>query len=166
MSEERSATISVGFRAAAASLHWAAVSGSQACVVLEDSGVFRVPATGDESGGLAYLRDRANHLLRQFAPLAVSLRFAEHSGPGGRKDSDRKRARIEGVVMELAFSNGVPVSVGPLQQMALRLGEKNAKAAKELLASDEVRKLDWSSIKDKSRREAILTAISVLPVDS
>ena len=69
------------------------------------------------------------------------------------------RARIEGVMLETADAHGAAVIAG---QMAMIRGGLGTKSAKAYLSEEDLRGLDWSTIKNVNRREAIMVAASAL----
>lgn len=97
-------------------------------------------------------------LIDNYEPDLVALRYAESFGRKAT-DSDRKRARIEGVLAEAAHSRGIEVVTGPLRAISQRLKTDSAKA---YLDSGELRGLQLDRL-ERNCQEAVLAAISALP---
>jgi hypothetical protein len=117
------------------------------------------PATYDEPQALTFYRERVLLLLAQHRPDAVAVRYAETFGRRSVRESDYKRCRIEGVIIEAANSLGLAVATGALASISRNLGTK---AAKHYLETDNLRGLDWARYPAKNIREAILVAASAL----
>jgi len=153
--------ITLGFRAAPAALSWAAVTGTAEEPQFVDAGTIAAPATirEDEAAVLAWIHNRVLLLLNEHHPEAVGVRYAESFGAKGARDPDRKRARIEGIVMLAAKSRGIEVATGPLKMIGARLGSKKPK---DYLEDQELRGIDLSG-RSKEQQEAILAGVSMLP---
>jgi Holliday junction resolvasome RuvABC endonuclease subunit len=149
---------SVGVRAEAEGINWAVVDGSRDEPVLHAHGFEKAPAAYNEPEKLLWIHQRFLHILDQYHPLGVAVRYPENTALGANKDSARARCRIEGVVLEAAASRNLDVITGALKTISKNLGTKSAK---DYLASDEFRGLDWSKYQPKVQ-EAILVAASVL----
>jgi hypothetical protein len=102
------------------------------------------------------------YIIDHFKPGRVAVRYPEPRALGANKDSAKSRCRVEGVVLEACSSRNLEVVTGALTTISKNLGSKSGKA-KEYLASDDLRGLDWSLLKNSKIREAILVAASVLP---
>lgn len=153
----------IGFRAEKDKVHFAIVKGTRQSPILVDANKFSAPAAYSLGEALAWYRDRVHALVTQHHPVRGTVRLSEtflaRKPTPTSLDSMFARARIEGVLLEALASKQVSVSCGKLQQIASGLGTKTAK---HYLDEDEVRGLDWSSIKNANTREAILAAVSIL----
>lgn len=151
----------LGVRAEPRSLHWAVVEGMQNAPILTASDKAEAPGAYDEPAALSWFRARLLHLIDTYHPVAVGVRYPEPSGRGGNRDSARQRSRVEGVILEAANARGLPVLTGALTTIAAKLGTKKAK---KYVDDAELRGLDLSSL-PLPRREAVLVAVALLPVE-
>lgn len=153
----------IGVRAEKDVIHWAVVEGTPEDPVLVAHDKIKSPKGYGEVEALGLFRTQVKTLLHQYKPNRVAVRQSEtflKGKPGPTAfGSMLQRARVEGVVMELAHSQGLEVQPGALAQIGSGLGSKNAKS---YLVADDLRGLDWSKIKNASDREAILCAASLL----
>jgi len=115
------------------------------------------PAQWEEAKALSWYRDRLLHIIGQYHPANVAVRYQEIQGKANATAA-RKRARIEGVILEAANSRALPVMTGALDTISAKL---KTKSAKNYLQQDDLRGLDWSKLNDH-RREAVLVAVSAL----
>jgi hypothetical protein len=97
-------------------------------------------------------------LIDAYSPKIAAVRFPESSARPTAKEGPRRRLRIEGVLIEGSNARGLHLYTGALATISKGLRSK----AKEYLESDDLRGLDWSKIRDASRREAILVAAAAL----
>lgn len=148
----------LGVRAEPSAINWAIVEGSQEEPILHASGTEKVPAAYSEAEGLAWVRQKVVHIIEQYRPTGVAVRYPEPKALGANKDSAKARCRVEGVVLEVAAGNNLEVVTGTLNTVSKNLGSKSAKS---YLSSDDFRGLDWSKSKEKVQ-EAILVASSIL----
>lgn len=149
--------IILGLRAEPNGFRWAIVTGTLKQAVLEGSGSESAPETFSEAESLAWVRQRATHIIDTYKPEAVAVRYPERVARGFNKDSAKSRCRVEGVLVDVSGTKNRAVITGALNSKHL-----GSKSPKDDLASDELRGLDWSQHKDKIR-EAILVAVSLLP---
>lgn len=150
----------IGFRVEPGLIKWALVEGSpDAPILAVPPGKLTSPATYDEPQTLTFYRERVLLLLSQHSPDVVAVRYAETFGRQSVRDSDYRRCRIEGVILEAANSRGLRVVTGALASISKNLGTK---AAKHYLEGNDLRGLDWSKYPAKNVREAILVAASAL----
>jgi len=149
---------SLGIRAEPGAFNWAVVDGSQAAPALHAYGTEKAPAAYSEAESLAWVRRRVLQIIQQYGPTGVAVRYPEPTARGATKDSARARSRVEGVVLEVASSGNLQVVTGTLNTISKNLGSKSAK---NYLASDDFRGLDWSKHK-ANVQEAILVAASIL----
>jgi Holliday junction resolvasome RuvABC endonuclease subunit len=157
MSKTKRHSRCIGVRAEAEGINWAIVDGSLEEPVLHAYGSDKAPAAYVESERLSWIRQQFLHILDQYNPLGVAVRYPENTALGANKDSARARCRIEGVVLESAASRNLEVTTGALNTISKNLGTP----AKENLLSDEFRGLDWQKYKP-TVREAIIAAVSIL----
>jgi hypothetical protein len=149
----------LGLRAEPEGFHWAVTTGTLQQPVLEGSGSETAPKSFTEGQALAWVRQKAAHVIEVYKPNAVAVRYPERIARGFNKDSAKSRCRIEGVLVEVSSAKNLHVITGALNTFGKHLGSK---FPKEDLASKDLRGLDWSQYKDKLR-EAILVAAALLP---
>lgn len=153
----------LGLRSEKDQVHWALVSGSVEHPQLDAHDKIKANPSFTESQNLRHFRTQLHQLMLEYKPDAIAVRLAEtflQQKPNPTAlQSMFGRARIEGVMLEVAESSGTPVHSGQLSMMRAKLKTKSAKA---YLAADELRGLDWSTIRNDNRREAILVAASAL----
>lgn len=138
---------------------WALVAGTAAEPILEAHDKLVPPKVlSTEPERLLWYWDRVALLIKDRRPKVLAVRYAEDFGVRGKREPDRIRARIEGVVMASAAQLGVKVFTGALKDIASAMGTK---ASKKYLEQDDLRGLDWSEFDDK-RREAVLVATAAL----
>jgi len=150
----------LGFRAEPASVNWAVVEGDPDLPILVLAGSLAAPASYSDPEALSWFRIQVHRLIDQFSPTLVAVRFPEAFVPSRARDSDRRRCRLEGVIIEGAQSRGLVVQTGALATISKNL-ETSPTKAKAYLEREEFRRLDWSSF-PKNVREAILVAVSGL----
>jgi len=158
MEKERDPCV-MGIRAEPRCIHWAVVEGTQTAPILKAHDKADAPVAFEEAGALSWFRGRVLHLIDTYQPFAVGVRYPEPTARGGNKDSAKQRSRVEGVVVEAAYSRGLPVLTGALTTIASKLGTKKAK---KYIESAELRGIDLSSL-PAPRREAVLVAVAQLP---
>ncbi|MGO9125919.1 MAG: hypothetical protein ACLP6G_13655 [Terriglobales bacterium] len=149
----------IGFRVEPGLVNWALVEGTSEEPILVATAKIAAPATFDEPQALSFYRERVLLLLAQHSPGVVAVRYAETFGRRGVDQSDYRRCRIEGVILEASDSRGLKAVTGALASISKNLGTK---AAKDYLKSDDLRGLEWSKYPAKNVREAILVAASAL----
>ena len=113
----------------------------------------------DDAAALAWLRQRVQIVIGLKKPNAAVLRTPEHGPRGGNKESARRRLRLEGVLLEVCQSSGVPITSGALATISKRLGSQSAKS---YIERGDLRGIDISTF-PAPLREAILVAVSGLP---
>lgn len=148
----------LGIRAEPRALTWAVVEGTRENPILVGEGKASAPPDYDEPQALKWYRSRVLLLLSEYSATAIAIRLPESFGRQGNSDSDRKRSRIEGVLMELGASQGLAVIAGNLRTIGTRQDVRNPRDA---LESQELRGLDWSDLNSKVR-EAVFAAASGL----
>lgn len=150
----------IGFRVEPGLVNWALVEGTSGAPVLAaPPAKLTSPATYTEAQALTFYRERLLLLLDEHSPDIVAVRYAETFGRQGVRESDYRRCRIEGVILEAANSKGAKVVTGALVSISKNLGTK---AAKHYLEDSDLRGLDWSKYPAKNTREAILVAAAAL----
>lgn len=152
--------VAIGFRAEPSVINWAAVEGTKETPILIDAIGLKAPATYTEAAALKWFREKVAELVRGFAPDVAAIRYPETFLRSVNITSLNQRCRLEGVILEMLQSSGVPVLTGPLATISKNLGTS---AAKHYLESPDLRGLDWSKYKSKQNlKEAILVATSAL----
>lgn len=155
--------VAMGLRAEKDTVHWAVVKGTAAAPVLIAHDKLKAPVDYEEARSLSWFRTSIQTLIHQHRPNVVACRhsesFLQHKPKPNVLAAMFARARIEGVAVELANSEGLQVQAGPMATIRVGLETKSAKA---YLASEDLRGLDWSKIRNANMREAILAAVSVL----
>jgi hypothetical protein len=151
----------LGFRAEADSVHWAVIEGFRETPILVAHDKSPAPKTYDEARSLAWFRERALLLITTYTPDLVVVRYPEPSAPPSRKDSIKRRFRVEGILLEASASRQIKVETPTLVTISAHLGSK----AKEYLGRDDIRGLDWSGC-PAHQREAILAAAGFLPEEA
>jgi hypothetical protein len=161
----KSKTSVLGFRIEPSRLHWAFVKGSIEQPILESAEVVAAPKTYEEGEALVWYRQRVNHLLDQYEPTIVAIRYPEAYAPKrqGAVTSSQRRARIEGVVLEAASSRNIETFTASLVTISSKFG---VKSAKDFLEVEDLRGLDWSKYKKGETREAILVAAAAFENDA
>ena len=147
----------LGIRVEPSSINWAIVEGTRELPILVAADDANAPAQWDEANALSWYRERVLHIIEQYNPAIVAVRYQEPKGRAAG-NAGRKRARIEGIVLEASNSRAIPVKTGALVTISANLKTKSAKI---YLSRDDLRGLDWSK-QNPLRREAILVAVSVL----
>src|SRR5438445_196275 len=107
----------LGIRAEPAAINWAVVEGSSERPLLRAHDKSAAPVQFSEAESLAWLRLRVLDLLNQYAVQRVAVKYPENfRGPGagrrGVQESEQKRLRVEGVVLEAAHSHNKQVIPG------------------------------------------------------
>lgn len=149
----------LGIRAEPSQFYWAIVTGTRGVPVMHTRDKAAAPVSSEEPDSLVWYRARMDSILSQHKPSVVAIRYPEVFGVKVN-DGTYKRLRIEGVIVEVARSNGCKVVTGRLIQIGTRLGTKTAK--KYLEEKDDLRGINLSGI-PKLAREAIVAAVSALP---
>lgn len=147
----------LGVRVEPSRIHWAVVEGSRQLPTLLAADDATAPVQWEEAKALSWYRDRVLHIIGQYHPDTVAVRYEE---PKARSagNATKRRARIEGVVLEAADSKALRIMTGALVTISSNL---NTKSAKNYLKQEDFRGLDWSKQNDY-RREAIMVAVSAL----
>jgi hypothetical protein len=148
----------LGLRAEAKQVHWAVVEGTRENPILVDHGSAAAPVDLDDAPALSWYNNRVKHLIQSHHPDLATIRTAESIARGSNKEGNRRRLRIEGVLLQTIDSRGLKVTMGALAMMSGRLGSQ----AKQYLDSGDLRGLDISAFPLPSK-EAILVAVAALP---
>jgi hypothetical protein len=148
----------IGFRAETQHVYWAVVTGEKEQPKLIDSGKISPPKIFSEPEKLTWYNNRVLQLTEQHNIVACYVRTAE---PSAKTKSIliQERSRIEGVIIQALETKKLRISIGPLATLSSKIGTKSAK---DFIDGAQFRALDWEKIKNKSQREAILSAVSVL----
>jgi hypothetical protein len=149
----------IGIRAEPSGFTWAVVQGTRDRPILVGVDTASAPTSYEEPDALKWHRARLATLVTQYQATAIAIRLPESFGRQGNTESDRRRSRLEGVIMELGAANGMGVVAGSLKTIGSRQGVAKPK---EELASADLRGLDWSTLNAK-KREAVFAAASALP---
>jgi hypothetical protein len=150
--------MALGIRAEPVALHWAVVDGSTEYPVLIACGTVQCPKTFEEAGALGWLRKQILSLINEYTIAVVGLRTMEPIARGAGQESARRRARMEGVIMESTDSAGTGLFAGALTTIGRQLNSKHPKGD---LAQATLRGLDWSR-RTPLQREAILVGVAAL----
>jgi hypothetical protein len=150
----------IGIRAEPTVLHFAIVDGEPSAPKLfaTDKLLLQQQCSGAEA--LSILRTQFLNVLNQNKPEAALVRLPDR--PKGQTNvlSMFERARVEGVILESLASFGIPVIGGMSQTIKSKM--KTKRPIREYVKEDDIRGIDLRKIKNKSRREAIIAAISAL----
>lgn len=149
----------IGFRVEPAAVHWATVTlepGKEP--ILEQAETIKAPKDSEEAAVLTWFRGRVFNLLEQHKPGSAAIKYAEQVAPGRRGDAGRKRARIEGVLLQLCDESRIMPFTGAYKAVSGRL---QTTSAKKYLKQDNVRGIDWTG-HPPLRREAILVALAAV----
>jgi hypothetical protein len=150
--------VALGIRAEPSALHWALVEGTCDQPILSACETIQSPKTFDEPASLAWLRKQILALIEDHAVTVVGLRMTEPTARGAARESARRRARMEGVIIEAAESAGRGLVSGALATIGRHLGTPRPK---DYLAEAQLRGLDWSG-RTALQREAILVGVAAL----
>jgi hypothetical protein len=153
--------ISIGIRSEAAAFSWAVVEGSLETPIMLSLGKEICPQSleADEPACLHHLKTRFEFQIQKFSPTTAGIRTIEPIAPGGSSNSAKRRLRLEGVLLLSCHGFCIAATCGTFANLTRRIG---CKSAKLLLESDQYKAIDWQAY-DKSKREAILMACSMLP---
>jgi hypothetical protein len=94
--------------------------------------------------------------LDKHQPQSAGIRFPEVFGRKGITNSDFRRLRIEGVILEAVAAASISTFGGAMGSISSAIGTASAKAYKE---HGEVRGMDWSKCNDYCK-EAALAALA------
>jgi hypothetical protein len=148
----------IGIRAEPSGFTWAVVEGTREQPIFVGADTANAPGSYEEPEALKWSRARLLTLVKQYDAEAVAIRLPESFGRQGNSDSDRRRSRLEGVLMEGAASNGLTIVAGNLKVIGTKQGVTKPK---DELAGNDLRGLDWSKLNAK-KREALFAAASAL----
>ena len=151
----------IGFRVEATTVHYAIVGGTKQLPTLFYHDKMTPPSSYDkECCQLAWYRDRLLNIIAEYQPKLGAIRFPERSSYAAANiDSLLRRARIEGVILEVLWGQNVECRGTVFKRMSSDL---NCKKAKDYLKHENFRTLDWSKIKNEDRRLSILVAVTQL----
>ena len=133
----------IGFRVEPKAVHFAVLDIDAKKKVIVDSGSFHPPKTYTEPECLKWYRARIIQEVAKYKPTHSGVRYPEVFGRRGITNSDYRRLRIEGVILEALIVSGVIVFGGNSGQISSAMG---AVSAKEYKQHGEVRGLDWSKL--------------------
>jgi len=148
----------LGFRAEAKQIHWAVVQGTQQNPIEIAHGSAAAPVNLDDAPALSWYSSRVKLILQTHKPNVATIRTAESIARGSNKEGNRRRLRIEGVLLQTIDSCGLKVTMGALATISGKLGSQ----AKAYLDSGEFRGLDLSKF-PLPLKEAFLVAVAALP---
>lgn len=151
----------IGFRVEPQTVNYAVVEGTKKEPILILCNKISPPKSYDqESSQLVWYRERLLTIIEQYQPQYAAIRFPEPNSFGKTKvEPLLKRARIEGVILESLGREEIECKVAALTKIS---SEINSKSARQYLDNDDFRNLDWSNIKNRNQREAILVAVTQL----
>lgn len=149
--------IAIGFRVEGMIIHWAIIRKTDVAFVIEAADKYKPPIAGGEASVLSHVRGRVGLLLDEYTPARGGIKYTEPNAKG-RGDSVRRRARIEGVILQLLDERGVQTLGGAYNTIGPRL---RLEKPKTYLAHDEFRGVVWADLPDH-QREAILAALAAL----
>ena len=112
----------IGFRVEPGLANWAVVTGTSDAPILEAASKLTSPSTFEEPQALAFFREGVLLLLEQYKPDVVAVRYAETFGRQSVRESDYRRCRIEGVILEASNSRGIRLVTGALAAISKNLG--------------------------------------------
>lgn len=148
----------LGLRAEAKQIHWAVVEGTRDNPILVDYGNAAAPVDLDDGPALSWYSNRVKYIVQSHQPGLATIRTAESIARGSNKEGNRRRLRIEGVLLQTIDSCGLKVTMGALAMISGKLGSQ----AKHYIESGELRGIDISKFPLPSK-EAILVGVSALP---
>jgi hypothetical protein len=148
----------LGFRIEGTVVHWALVSEAEGGVlVLEDSASFSPPRDASEARALSYVRERVSRIIEQHIPSYGAVKYTEPTARSAG-DGPRRRARIEGVILQRMDEAGMVTLGAAYNVISPRLGTNSAK---QLMEDDGFRGLRWGDVAPLLK-EAILAATAAL----
>jgi hypothetical protein len=147
----------IGFRAEPKQVHFVVIERSGDTGIVKARGKLLAPASFSEAQQLDWYRGKVRTVLDEHKPEKVAVRYPEPSARQGKVTSAQRRLRIEGVILEAAFSKGKEIVTGPWATWSSLL---HTKSAKEYLSRDNVRGIDQTGVKDDYEREAFLAALA------
>ncbi len=150
----------IGFRVEPQTVNYAVVEGTkQEPILIVNDKITPPKSYLQESQQLVWYRNRLLIILEQYQPQFGAIRCAEPlSFRNTNKDSLLKRARIEGVILEVLGEKSIECITAALKKIS---SEINSQSAKKYLSSDEFRGINLSQI-NKNQQEAILVAVTQL----
>lgn len=149
----------IGFRVEPKQVHWAVVEAGGATKRLLAVGKFPAPVSYSEAQSLDWYRTQVRTLIDEHSPDKIAVRYQEPSAGKANSTSSHRRARIEGIILESAFSKGKEIITGPWATWSSLL---KTKSAKQYLGRDEIRGIDQSAIADDYKQEAFLAALAAV----
>jgi hypothetical protein len=141
---------------------YALVQGTKENPVLLEDDKFSAPLDYSDAEAMAFFRDRLLSIFKKHEPKTAFIRYGETFLP--RKPAPNilasmfARARVEGVILESAHSEGVKIVGASLAGISSKLESKRPRA---YLGSGDLRGLDLTG-RPVARQEAILVAVSAL----
>lgn len=156
--------VAIGFRAEKKLVNLAIVStddhGGNETLVTEEKLVLQMDC--DPAEALSILRKRLITLFDLHSPSSIGVRLADKPQRTAHLQSMFSRARVEGVILEAAFSSGIKkIIAGPAS--TIKSGMKTRTPIRDYLKLDEIRGIDVSGKKKPEFREAVIAALSALP---
>ena len=148
----------IGIRAEPSGFTWAVVEGTRERPIFVGADTASAPVSYAEPAALQWFRSRVLTLVKTYEAQAIAIRLPESFNRKGNTEADRRRSRLEGVIMEAGASNGLTIVAGNLKTIGTKQGVAKPK---DELASDELRGLDWTKLNEK-KREAVFAAVSAL----
>ena len=148
----------LGFRVEGTVVHWALVNEIEdGELVLEDSASFSSPRGESEARALTYVRERVGRVIEQHGPSCGAVKYTE---PTARSSGDgpRRRARIEGVILQRMDEAGMLTLGAAYNVISPRLGTNSAK---QFMDDENYRGMHWADV-TPLLKEAILAAAAAM----
>ncbi len=137
----------IGFRVEPTAFHWAVLEGTPESPVLVASDRERAPLHLTDAATLGWYRASAARLIDEYAPARAAIHPVDAVGKWAKRDVEKKRARIEDVLVSASHSKMLRTLIG--RSIPVNANEPS------------LRGLDWSAV-PLIRREAILAATAAL----
>lgn len=154
----------IGFRVTTKEIFYAIIDGSIDNPEVITTAKMRFPASLNLPQALSWYRENIKSLLNEFKVEACGIKASEpisRSLGAAAKEGATKRANIEGVLMEVGASNGLPVICGSFNTIGSLIGSKKPK---DYMTSQKFRGVsDWDDHNEKTK-EAILAGVTALKV--
>lgn len=147
----------IGFRVEPKAVHYAVIDVDPNKKVVVDHGSFHPPTTYTEPECLKWYRSRIAQEVDRYKPTHAGVRYPEVFGRRGITNSDYRRLRIEGVILEALASCGVTVFGGNNGAISSAMGTASAKEYKE---RGEVRGLDLGKFSTNCKEAALVALAS------
>ncbi len=152
---------SIGIRVYSDTIYYSIVDGTINNAILKVNDVLSIPKAFEGGQAFAWVRSNILNICREFNITNGIIRTFETKSPMAKK-AIAKRSRLEGVIAEALFSQGVNSKICMLATMSSLLKIQDKKSAKCYLDLEEFRGIDkWSDYKGYSK-ESIMAAVAAL----